>query len=103
MGESAMSDIQTVGDVLTQLVAEGYIDALPENPPFNADDDTPPYIKALLGFGGWIAALFFFAFVGLCVSTIANMWNIFTIGFILCVIGAILMGVTILVRGQDKG
>jgi hypothetical protein len=104
MGEPAMSETQTIGDVLSQLVAEGYIDELPENAPFNTDDDTPAYIKALLGFGGWIAALFFFGFAGFCLNlTLSGIESELVSGAILCVIGLILVGSTTIMQRQSKG
>jgi hypothetical protein len=98
-----MSDTQTIGDVLSQLVAEGYIDELPENPPFNSDDDTPAYIKALLGLGGWIAALFFFVFVGWCLTiTLLSSSGELTSGIILCIFGVAFIGGTVYLHGRSK-
>ena len=83
-----MSDYQTVSDVLTRLVDEGYIDSVPENPPFNTDDNTPIYIKGLQGFGGWVASLFFFLFIGFCLfSTLLASSSETTIGTMLIVLG----------------
>lgn len=100
-----MSDTQTVGDVLSQLINEGYIDEYPENPPFATDDDTPIYIKALLGFGGWIAALFFFIFVGFCLSVtlLASVNSEFGIGITLGFFGIVFMGGTLVIQRNRPG
>jgi hypothetical protein len=98
-----MSDYQSVGDVLSQLIDEGYISEYPEQPPFD-ETETPIYMKALLGFGGWIAALFFFIFAGWClVATILQgIESEAVAGVVLGTVGLVFMIATVIAQRQYK-
>jgi hypothetical protein len=99
-----MSDYQSVGNVLSQLIDEGYISEYPEQPPFD-EKETPIYMKALLGFGGWIAALFFFSFVGWCMiaTILQGIQSEGIAGLVLGIVGLGLMIGTTIAQKQYKG
>lgn len=101
-----MSNYQSVETVLETLTTEGYTDAVPveaaEAVLGDVESNTAWYIKGLTGCGGWIAALFFFTFMGCWISLLVG--NLFNneraFGAVALAIGLLLLGGTVWLRNN---
>jgi hypothetical protein len=97
--------MKRIGEVLDSLVAEGLVtenEANLKNQP-ETDSPAPWYIQALMGLGGWIAALFFFSFMAWLLLITFNMTEEFLIGISFSVLGAIcLLATTYHIHTQTR-
>jgi hypothetical protein len=83
--------MKNIAEVLDSLVAEGFVTENEANLKNQSDMENPAawYIQALMGLGGWIAALFFFSFVAWLLLVTFNMNDEFAVGISFSVLGAI--------------
>ena len=93
----------TIGYVTDTLEQQGYIENLEfVDADYFSHDDSPWFMKGLMGIGGWIAALFLLGSIGLCVSILfLDPINI-GFGILIAIIGSVLLAITTLLKTDSN-
>ncbi len=85
----------SLGYVTDTLKQQGYIENIEfVDADYFSQDDSPWFMKGLMGIGGWIAAIFLLGSVGLCISTLFLGLDDSQFGIFIAIIGIILLAVT---------
>lgn len=93
----------TLGYVADTLEQQGYIENLEfVDADYFSQDDSPWFMKGLMGIGGWIAAIFLLGSIGLCVSTLFLGFDDTQFGLFIAIIGSILLGVTTYLKSNSN-
>lgn len=85
--------MKTIGEVLDEFLAADLLtaDAVSLSNQPQAENHNPWFIQALLGLGGWLAAIFFIAASSFCIFVTLNLSSETTIGIAFSIIGIVLL------------